>query len=287
MRNGPRNLWSTASVVAITLLVASMTSLATSATASAVAPAAGSATVTIVHGLRGQLIDVYLDGRLLLKGFQPERVTDPVQSPSGEHRVELRPAGSAADAAPVASATVTVDPGTNLSVVAHLDAAGHPTITKYVNDMTQVAAGKGRLVARNAAASAPVSVLINNAPAVTSLATDGEFHAEVAPATYQVTVKDPAGTTIVPANDVPVPAAASTIMYLIGSQADNNLIWIGQSISGLAAPPVVVATGNSGLAARRTGNSDGLLTGGAVGAVLAVGAAAVVRRRSRRWARGE
>ncbi len=281
MRTNSRNLWPAAAVVAITLLVAAMGG---SATAAPLDPAPTSATVTIVHGLRGQLIDVYLDGRLLLKGFQPERVTDPLQSPAGDHRVELRPAGSSADAVPVAAATVTVEPGANLSLVAHLDGARHPTITKYVNDTSPVAPGKGRLVARNSAASAPVSVVINGAPAVTALVTDGEFHADVAPATYQVAVKDPVGATIVPANDVPVPAAASTIMYLIGSQTDNNLIWIGQTISGLTAPPTVVKTGNSGLAAPHPDRTTGLLVGGAIGAVLAAGSAAVVRRRCRRWA---
>lgn len=40
-------------------------------------------TVTLVHGFRGLLADVYLDGERILQGFAPERSTDPTELPSG------------------------------------------------------------------------------------------------------------------------------------------------------------------------------------------------------------
>src|SRR3954453_13990548 len=52
-------------------------------------------TVTVVHGLRGVVADVYVDGALALPAFQPERVTDPIAVPAGPHRVEIRLAGAA------------------------------------------------------------------------------------------------------------------------------------------------------------------------------------------------
>ena len=44
-------------------------------------------TVTIVHGFRGLVADVYLDGTLILESFEPERATDPVQLAAGDHEL--------------------------------------------------------------------------------------------------------------------------------------------------------------------------------------------------------
>ncbi len=38
--------------------------------------------VRVVHGLRGLVADVYLDGTLVLPTFQPERSTDPLAIPA-------------------------------------------------------------------------------------------------------------------------------------------------------------------------------------------------------------
>ena len=58
---------------------------ATAPTASAQAPTEQVGTVRVVHGLRGLVADVYLDGNLALPTFQPERATDPIAIPAGEH----------------------------------------------------------------------------------------------------------------------------------------------------------------------------------------------------------
>jgi len=252
-----------------------------------VAPASGQApppasTITVVHGLRGQLVDVYLDDSLVLKGYAPERVTDPIPIATGNHRVTLRPAESPGSAAPMVSGVVKITPGANVSVVAHFDQNGKPAISSFGNDVDALPNGKARLVARNTAAVAPVDVEVAGLPTVSALAPNQQFGTDVAPATYQVTVRDGSGATIVPPNDVPVPEGTSTIMYLIGTRADNNLIWIGQSIRGLAATPTAVKTGNSGLAAPRSGDVPASAWWLVVLGVAAVGAGcapAVLRRR--------
>lgn len=216
--------------------------------AQAPAPPAGAASVTVVHGLRGELVDVYLDGKLALKGFQPERVTDPLKVPAGDHRVILRTAGSPADGTPMATANVKVAAGANLSLVGHLNTDGEPTVTAYDNNVSPLPAGKARLVARSTAEISAITLVVNGDP-LAPLAPEGEFGADLAPATYQVAVNAPNGGVIVPPDDVPVPEGTATIMYLIGSRSDRNLIWIGQSIAGLQVPPAAVPTGNSGLVA--------------------------------------
>lgn len=236
------------------------------------------ATVTVVHGLRGQLVDVYLDDVLTLKGFQPERVTDALPVPAGEHRLSLRPAGSPAQSNPMATDSVMVEAGSNLSVVAHFDSNGKPTVTAFKNDTNPLAAGKARLVARSTAQVSAITLVVNDQP-VAPVAPEAQYAADLDPAIYKVAVDGPAGGTIVPATDVPVVEGASTIMYLIGSQRNNDLIWIGQSIGGLQAPPTAVATGNSGLAAPNAVRRDRAPErAGAVALSLALVGGFLVRR---------
>ncbi|MGH9271385.1 MAG: DUF4397 domain-containing protein, partial [Ilumatobacteraceae bacterium] len=52
-------------------------------------------TVRVVHGLRGLVADIYVDGALALPTFQPERSTDPLPLAAGDHVVEIRTGGAA------------------------------------------------------------------------------------------------------------------------------------------------------------------------------------------------
>src|SRR3954470_1247478 len=95
-------------------------------------------TVTVVHGLRGVVADVYVDGTLALPAFEPERVTDPIALPAGPHRVEIRLAGAAPTDPPAVTGDVEVTANARQSVVAHLDSAGSPAITAYLDDDSPV-----------------------------------------------------------------------------------------------------------------------------------------------------
>ena len=83
------------------------------------------ATVVIVHGLRGFTADLYLDGKLLINTFQPERSTDPLPVPPGPHVVEIREAGTASDTPAAVVATIDLAAGTRYDAVAHLEPGGH------------------------------------------------------------------------------------------------------------------------------------------------------------------
>jgi hypothetical protein len=240
--------------------------------------------VTVVHGLRGVVADVYVDNTLLLPAFQPERVTDPVAVPAGEHHVDIRVTGKPADAAPDVSADVTVQADARQSVVAHLNAAGSPTITAYLDDMSPVAAGQTRAVVRHTAAAPAVDVGLNQTVVASGLTEPGSTTAVVAPATYEVSVWQ-AGTQSPLA--APQPATltegAATVMYLVGSAQTNTLSWVAEQIPNLATPPNQIQTGDSGLAADNGSSFPYLPVTVAVGVA---GAAAVVtadltRRRRR------
>src|SRR5947209_2771986 len=132
-----------------------------------------SGTVTVVHGLRGVVADVYIDGTLALPAFQPERVTDPMQVPAGPHRVEIRLAGAAPTDPPAVTGDVDVTADARQSIVAHLDSAGNPAITAYLDDSSPVPAGDARAIIRHTAAAPAVDVAFDDTVVAAGLAEPG------------------------------------------------------------------------------------------------------------------
>jgi hypothetical protein len=268
-------------------LTAAVAVIGTSATAGATtahaAPAMG--LVTVVHGLRGVVADVYVDNTLVLPAFQPERVTDPVAVPAGEHHVDIRVTGKPSDAPPDVSADVDVQGNARQSVVAHLNAAGAPTITAYRDDMSPVAAGQTRAVVRHTAAAPAVDVGLDQTVVAAALSEPGSTTADVPPATYQVSVWQ-AGTRspLAAPQSATLSEGAATVMYLIGSAQANTLSWVAEQIPNLATPPNKIQTGDSGLAADSGGTFPYLpvtLVTGVGGVALVITAGVTRRRRSR------
>jgi hypothetical protein len=204
-------------------------------------------TVTIVHGFRGLVADVYLDGTLILESFEPERATDPVQLAAGDHDVEVREAGAEASSAAAVAGTLTVPAGSNLSAVVHLSEDGEPTMTVFNNDVRSVPPGSTRLVVRNTAATDPVSVSLDDAPLAADLGNPKEAGREVPATTHRLSVN--AGSEVLlPPQDVPLQEGTAQYLYLIGSRDDGTVAWITQTVGGLSTAPAGVPTGNSGLA---------------------------------------
>jgi hypothetical protein len=266
--------------IATTSWAAALASAGTRSTSSPVGPgaltSANSSMVTIVHGLRGQLVDVYLDGTVLLPAFQPDRLTDPTPVAAGPHTVALRPAGSPAGSTPKASQAITVPAGKSLSIVAHFDASGGWAMTVYTNDLSHLTGGQGRVVFRNTSAVAPVAVHLNGAPTAT-LGPAVESSQVVAAASYAVVaLSGTDSSTLVPSNTVAVAAGADTVLYLVGQ--GHDVTWLTQQITGLDTAPALVPTGNSGLASPNGNQHHGLWLLGA----LSLGAATLMTTSRRR-----
>ena len=127
---------------------------------------ASNGTVTVIHGIPGLTVDVYVNGKLTLEDFAPDTVTAPLELPAGTYQIAIRPANAAADSTPVLAGSATLPAGANASIVAHLDASGQPKLTVFVNDTSSLAAGNARLVVRHTAAAPAVDVLANGKPRV-------------------------------------------------------------------------------------------------------------------------
>src|SRR5713101_4733353 len=69
-------------LIAIWLLAAFVPAAEASGTAS-------NASITVLHGLPQFTADVYVNGKLLLDGFKPESVTQPISVPAGTYHIAI------------------------------------------------------------------------------------------------------------------------------------------------------------------------------------------------------
>jgi len=211
------------------------------------AQGSGSSEVTFVHGIRGFLTDVYLDDELILKGFEPERVTEPLVLEEGEHRIDLREADAPADTKPVVTKTFMVPDNGKMTAVAHWTGVEDCTITLFDDAGDMVAAGSGRLVARHAAATGDVEFALDDMTLDAPLAPAAEVSESVSPGEHTVAVSDEDG--LAKSSSVPVPEGSARVVYLVGSAKEDTLGLLTQTVDGLESDPAGVPTGNSGLAA--------------------------------------
>jgi hypothetical protein len=213
-------------------------------------PAAASpsdAQVVVVHAIRGFVADLYVDGRLVLAGFNPNRVTDPLTVSAGSHAIAVRPAGAAASSAPALAGSVDLVAGEHLSVVAYL-ASGHPSLATFTDDVSMPPNGSGRLVVRDLAAGPGVTVAIDGNTFATGLAVTHEKTGIVSAGTHQVAVTN-AGTAVLPLQPIAVSAAATTVLYLTGGIADHTVGWLVAALRDAPVPLAGVPAGSGGLAA--------------------------------------
>ncbi len=255
-------------------LVAVAAPLLAAAPAQAADPA--SATLTVVHGVRGLVADVRLDDQLVLSGFAPERVTDPLSLAPGPHHVQAWPTGAATSTAPVLDTTITLTAGQRATAGIGLGPAGTPVLTVYDDAALLRDAGSTALAVRNLALSDPVQVTAGSTTVSASLAPAGQAVADVPAGTYPVQALPVAGgSPLVPPQDVPVVAGRAVVLYLIGSQSDATLGWVAQTVSADVAP-TRVDTGVGPLPV--DGPALPAVPAGAVLALLLVAGPVAVRR---------
>ena len=181
---------------------------------------------------------------------------------------------------PVASFPV---PATgDYTVVAHLDAAGKPTLTPFKNDVSAVAAGQGRLTVRHTAAAPAVDLVLGATRPFTNLANGKEASAALPAGPIAGAKVAPTGGA--PIADVPtveLKAGTNLIVYAVGSVSGGTLTFYTQTLTGLGGAPTRVNTGDSAVAGPRSLNvaATMLLVGGVALAGMA-GAFGLRRARS-------
>ncbi|MDJ0664032.1 MAG: DUF4397 domain-containing protein [Acidimicrobiia bacterium] len=198
--------------------------------------AAANGVATVVHGVPGLVVDVYLNGNLTIPSFAPETVLGPLMLPATDYDIAIYPAGANPLATkPAISAETSLPAGANASIVAHLDGSGIPIVTVFVNDLSEIAAGEARLVVRHTAFAPAVDIIANGSLALFENVTNpNEGQIDVAADTYGVTI-NAAGTDTVAFNagDVTLPEGQSTIVYAIGDLNGGTFTLAIQAIPNL------------------------------------------------------
>ena len=239
----------------------------------------GDAQLSVLHGVPGLTVDVYVNGDLTLDDFEPGDLAGPLELPGGTYTVAITAADAMDDSEPaIGPIDLTLEDGMNYTAAAHLDAEGTPTASLFTNDISNTAAGEGRLTVRHAAAAPAVDILAGGDAVIEGLENPNEEVLDLPAGTVPAAVAA-AGTTepVVGPTDVNVAEGVNTIVYAWGSLEDDNLALAVQTIEGLHSAPEGVPSGELGLAAE-SGPNALLLIGGVAAAGL--GALAVTRRKA-------
>lgn len=243
-----------------------------------VAGAQDTGNVTVVHGIPDLVVDVYVNGDLTLEDFSPGDVAGPLALPAGTYDLAITAADAAIeDAVLTGSADLTA--GADVSIVAHLQEDGTPTIGIFVNDVSTIAAGEGRLTVRHTAAAPTVDILLADGTEVfTGVSNPAEGVANLPAATYSVAIA-PTGAGVDGAvfgpTDLELPEGTNRIVYATGDLAGGTFALVIQDIADLHSAPAAVNTGSGDLAT----TSAGLLAVVIASAFLLVTATTVAVRR--------
>lgn len=219
--------------------------------AAAPAFAAEDATVSVLHAIPGGLgadsVDVFAGDALLIDNFTPGTL-ETITVPAGAYDLAVYADGEGpGNGSPILSADgVEVPAGANATVTANLDADGAPALNVFVNDISHLDAGQGRVTIRHIAAAPAVDILVDGTAAITDLANPQEAVTTLPAGDYEAAVAL-AGTTDPVLGPVPLPVVegVNTIVYAWGSAADGTLDIAVQTVEAHTTPPVPAGGGST------------------------------------------
>jgi hypothetical protein len=217
--------------------------------------AAGASKVSVVHGIPGQPVDVYVNGKKIIDSFQPATVAGPLSLAAGTYDVALTKPGDPVGSALLEDKSVAVPGGRNLSLVAHLDTAGKPALTAYANDTSTLKAGMARLIVRHTAQAPAVDVRAGGKPVFKGLTNPKEAMAVVPAGTVKAdVVLTGTSTVVLGPKSLDLAAGQDTVVYAIGSASGKSLALVAQTISGLGGTPSGMPAGSGGQAGTGVGS---------------------------------
>jgi hypothetical protein len=219
------------------------------------AQAADDATLSVLHGVPGLTVDVWVNGNLQINDFTPGSLAGPLSLPPATYSVAITDstATSATDKVALGPVDLPLAAGMDHTAVAFLGTDGKPTAKLFTNDVAPIAAGQGRVTVRHVANAPEVTVTADGA-ALGNVANPNEIKADVPAKTYAVAVAPAAGGAAVFSTDLAVQEGVSTIVYAWGdlTASPSTFAVATQEISGLRAAPTGVPAGEAGLAADGT-----------------------------------
>lgn len=230
-------------------LVATAVVAVTGAAFVALAPAStaqSAAKIHLLHGIPATDVDVEAGGANVFTGFKYGETKD-LSSLAGKTLEKLKVKAAGTSTVAIDAGDVKLPATGNYTVVAHLTADGKPALAVFENDTATIAAGKGRLVVRHAAAAPSVDVKANGATAFAGVVNGKEGKADLAAGKITATVT-PAGAAdpvVIGPAELTIAEGESLIVYAVGSLEGKTLGVLTEKITGLGTAPTRVNTGNT------------------------------------------
>jgi hypothetical protein len=189
----------------------------------------GTGLVTVVHGVPGLTVDVWVNGAKTLPSFEPGTVTEPLELPEDNYDIAILPENGSVPEDAVITGSVTLPAGANASIVAYLATDGTPSLKAFVNDVSRTRGIRSRVVVRHLAEAPTVDVRLFRqwfrwwpVRTIRNLSNPNEAQTDIWPGRLQAKIY-PAGSrdAIFTTPRVPFYPNESTIVYAIGTFPDT------------------------------------------------------------------
>ncbi len=204
-------------------------------------PSTDDGAVTLVHGVRGLLADVVVDGKTALKGFAYERASAPMQLPPGVHRVEVFKAGEAHTTA-LLDVKLTVKAGQTLTAAVGFDNAGGPKVYVFDDRLTAAARSASSIVVRNVSQGTAPQILVDGRSVRSGLAEGGQLLRGVKPGRHTVGLKV-GGNWLLTNQPVRASAGRAMVVYIVGLQSAKSIALVADSVTPTTAADAVDSGG--------------------------------------------
>jgi len=228
------------------LRIAFIIALVAALFAPAAAGAQDAARIHLIHGIPDTSVDVAAGGDVVVPGFNFGDTQD-LSGFAGTTLPGVQVLLAGTDTVAIDVGDLAIPASGNITAIAHLDADGTPTVSIFSNDVSEIAAGSGRIVVRHTAAAPAVDILANGAAAFTNVPNGAEGGADLPAGTISAEVV-PTGATepvVIGPADLPIAEGSSLIVYAVGSLDDGSLTVLTETIDNLGAVPALVNAGNS------------------------------------------
>jgi hypothetical protein len=240
--------------------------------------AQSAATVYVVQALSQGDVKLSVDDHSPVRVLGANDVLRPIRLTAGRH--VMRFSGKSRNW--TLNATVDVRAGASEDVVIHrpADAAGDPVVTTYVNDLSPIGAGKGRVVVAHTAVVPPADILVDGNVVFANIA-NGEFASADVPAgdlNVSVVPTGKSSPVLLGPLNLTVEAAVLTRVFAVGEPSNGSMNVIVQQLPLRAkgsGAPTALPLGSAGLVSDwnvETTQRPPAATGGGDTAALAGGA---------------
>jgi hypothetical protein len=200
------------------------------------------ASVYVVHGIPGALVDVCVDGGVAIPNFEFGTIFGPVPFAPGTYNVAIAAADGTCGNIILGPLALTFEAGKSYSAVAYLMEDGTPTAGLFENDISPTARGAQRIIAHHTAQAPEVDVVISrdyysngNPPTavIPGFANGVQAQGEFRPGDWDLALEVGGDTVFGPATLYDLKPFTAYLAYAVGVFGTDSFSILIQPVPGL------------------------------------------------------